>query len=52
MREMKDSGIEWVGIIPKSWNISRLKYIAKFFNGDRGKIIRVVRTLLTMELRF
>lgn len=37
MREMKDSGIEWVGIIPKSWNISRLKYIAKFFNGDRGK---------------
>lgn len=37
MREMKDSGIEWIGIIPKSWNISRLKYIAKFFNGDRGK---------------
>ena len=37
MREMKDSGIEWVGIIPKSWNISRLKYIAKFFNGHRGK---------------
>lgn len=37
MREMKDSGIEWIGIIPKGWNISRLKYIAKFFNGDRGK---------------
>lgn len=37
MREMKDSGIEWIGIIPKGWNISRLKFIAKFFNGDRGK---------------
>lgn len=24
--EMKDSGIEWVGMIPKNWNISRLKY--------------------------
>ena len=24
--EMKDSGIEWIGMIPKNWNISRLKY--------------------------
>ena len=24
--EMKDSGIEWVGMIPKNWNLSRLKY--------------------------
>lgn len=27
MREMKDSGIEWVGMIPKSWRIFRLKYL-------------------------
>ena len=36
MREMKDSGIDGIGLIPEFWNISRLKYIAKFFNGDRG----------------
>lgn len=27
MREMKDSGIEWIGEIPKEWKIIRLKYI-------------------------
>ena len=27
MREMKDSGIEWIGEIPASWNILKLKYI-------------------------
>ena len=27
MREMKDSGIEWIGRIPYDWNIRRLKYI-------------------------
>lgn len=26
MREMKDSGIEWIGQIPKDWSISPLKY--------------------------
>ena len=25
-REMKDSGIEWIGEIPKEWNIRKLKY--------------------------
>lgn len=36
--EYKDSGIEWLGEIPKSWNISRLKYIAEIFGriGFRG----------------
>ena len=27
MREMKDSGIEWVGKIPEDWRIMRSKYI-------------------------
>lgn len=27
--EMKDSGIPWIGKIPKDWEISRLKYILK-----------------------
>lgn len=26
MREMKDSGVEWIGQIPKDWSISPLKY--------------------------
>ena len=26
MPEMKDSGIEWIGEIPKEWSISKLKY--------------------------
>lgn len=30
MREMKDSGIEWIGEIPQSWSIVRGKYILKY----------------------
>ena len=26
--EIKDSGIEWIGYIPKCWNISRFKYLS------------------------
>ena len=37
MREMKDSGIEWIGKIPQDWIVSKLKYSNQFFNGDRGK---------------
>lgn len=32
-REMKDSGIEWIGLIPDSWTYSKLKYIGKYING-------------------
>lgn len=28
--EYKDSGVEWLGGIPKEWNVSRVKYIAPF----------------------
>ena len=35
MRQMKDSGIEWIGEIPKTWNLTKLKNIAeKFCNGS------------------
>lgn len=27
MPEMKDSGIKWIGKIPKDWNITRFKYV-------------------------
>lgn len=34
MREMKDSGVEWIGEIPKDWDILRLKYcFSGFANG-------------------
>lgn len=29
-REMKDSGIEWIGEIPKEWETKKLKYTASF----------------------
>lgn len=29
-REMKDSGVEWIGKIPVGWEISRIKYVSIF----------------------
>ena len=34
-REMKDSGVKWIGEIPKEWGRTKIKMIASFFNGDR-----------------
>lgn len=34
MREMKDSGIEWIGQIPKHWKIKKPKYIGSIRSGD------------------
>lgn len=34
-RAMKDSGVEWIGEIPKEWGRTKIKMIASFFNGDR-----------------
>lgn len=33
MRKMKDSGIEWIGNIPESWDIIRIKDIGTYRNG-------------------
>lgn len=35
--EMKDTGIEWIGKIPKEWDVSKLKYTSNFVNGDRSE---------------
>lgn len=32
-REMKDSGVEWIGEIPKDWKFIKLKNIMTFLNG-------------------
>lgn len=31
--KMKDSGIPWIGKIPKNWKITRLKYLGNYRNG-------------------
>lgn len=31
--EYKDSGIDWIGEIPKHWEVTRVKYISKILNG-------------------
>lgn len=36
MREMKDSGIEWIGQIPADWNIVQVRYLFKI---GRGRVI-------------
>lgn len=37
-REMKDSGIEWIGEIPKDWILSRLKDYYKFEKGKNAAL--------------
>lgn len=34
--EMKDSGIEGIGIVPKNWNVKRVKYIADLLSKGNG----------------
>ena len=36
--EMKDSGVEWIGEIPKHWELSKLKFVSRIFGriGYRG----------------
>lgn len=32
---MKDSGIEWIGIIPKDWSVCRLRYLCSIMTGNQ-----------------
>ena len=32
--EMKDSGIEWIGTIPKAWNLSKIKFYTEVKSGE------------------
>ena len=36
-REYKDSGIEWIGLIPKEWEFGKYKYIGTFVKGKLPK---------------
>lgn len=33
MREMKDSGIEWIGKIPETWEVKRIKHLFTIISG-------------------
>ena len=35
MREMKDSGVPWIGEIPKGWSLTQLKHIVRCLDGKR-----------------
>lgn len=30
----KDSGIQWIGLIPEHWNVTKTKYIARLYTGN------------------
>ena len=38
MREMKNSGVEWIGEIPATWTVSKLKNYIKCYDGRRVPI--------------
>jgi len=38
--EYKDSGVEWLGLMPKSWTICRLKNLATIKNGQDYKSVQ------------
>ena len=33
-REYKDSGIAWIGQIPKEWDLARLKFVSEMYTGN------------------
>ncbi|SEA30582.1 restriction endonuclease subunit S [Selenomonas ruminantium] len=33
-RKMKDSGVEWIGMIPSEWNVTSLKWLASIQTGN------------------
>lgn len=35
----KNSGIEWIGMIPSHWSLKKLKYLAKILNGQDHKSV-------------
>ena len=49
MREMKDSGIEWVGAIPQDWKTDRLQWHLKEINVSNNPIQTKNILSLTIE---
>ncbi|MBF0590912.1 MAG: restriction endonuclease subunit S [Nitrospirae bacterium] len=38
--KMKDSGIEWIGEIPKHWEVNRLKFLSNIKTGEKDTVNR------------
>jgi len=51
MREMKDSGIEWIGEIPKDWEVQRVKHIFNRKNKKARQEIPIVLSLARNGVR-
>ena len=56
---MKDSGVEWIGEIPKNWETSKLKFMGHFVNGyafpsssftDDGVRVMKIANIQPMEI--
>lgn len=30
----KESGVQWIGLIPEHWNVTKTKYIARLYTGN------------------
>jgi type I restriction enzyme S subunit len=41
--KMKDSGIEWIGMVPKHWSISRVKFVTTCRDGERIPVDKNLR---------
>ena len=46
IRTMKDSGVEWIGQIPKNWTLKRLQYILK----ERNELNSPIKTKNILSL--
>lgn len=44
MRAMKDSGIEWIGQIPREWSYSKIKYHCSMKSGDNITSLNIEET--------
>ena len=36
--EYKESGVEWLGVIPKDWCLKKLKYLCKVTTGSKDTV--------------
>ena len=52
MREMKDSGVEWIGEIPQDWNVCKIKRIAEgLTDGTHGTYERTSEGCLLLSAK-
>lgn len=50
--QMKDSGVDWIGIVPKHWSLPKLKLISEFVNdGTHGSYPRVEEGYRLLSVR-